>query len=40
MRVLAVDDQRDNADVMVMLLEASGRDAQVAYSGAEAIAAL
>lgn len=40
MRVLAVDDQRDNADVMVMLLEASGHEAQAAYSGAEALAAL
>jgi CheY-like chemotaxis protein len=40
MRVLAVDDPRDNADVMVMLLEATGHVARAAYSGAEALAAL
>lgn len=40
MRVLAVDDQHDNADVIVMLLEAAGHEARAAYSGAEALAAL
>jgi len=36
-RVLVVDDNRDAADSMRMLLEASGQDARAAYDGASAL---
>jgi len=36
-RVLVVDDQRDNADTLGMLLNAQGADVRCAYTGADAI---
>jgi CheY-like chemotaxis protein len=38
LRVLAVDDSRDAADSLAMLLRLSGQDVRTAYSGPEAIA--
>jgi PAS domain S-box-containing protein len=38
-RVLVVDDNRDSADSLAMLLRMSGHDARVAHDGLEAIAA-
>jgi PAS domain S-box-containing protein len=38
--VLVVDDNRDAAESLVMLLKLLGADAQVAYSGADALAAI
>jgi signal transduction histidine kinase/ActR/RegA family two-component response regulator len=38
-RILVVDDNRDSADTMAMLLELAGHDACVAYNGEEALAA-
>jgi hypothetical protein len=37
MRVLVVDDNRDSADSMQMLLEASGQDARAVYDGVSAL---
>ena len=37
MRVLVVDDNRDSADSMCMLLEASGQDARAVYDGVSAL---
>jgi CheY-like chemotaxis protein len=37
-RVLVVDDNRDTADTLVMLLEAEGCDSVAAYSGSDALA--
>ena len=39
LRILVVDDNRDNADALAELFELEGHHAQVAYSGEEAIAA-
>ena len=36
-RILVVDDNRDAADALVLLLEASGQDAMAAYDGAKAL---
>lgn len=38
-QVLVVDDNRDAADTLAMLLEAEGCECQTAYSGEEALAA-
>jgi len=38
--VLVVDDNRDAADTLVLFLRLSGHDARVAYTGAQALAAL
>jgi CheY-like chemotaxis protein len=38
-QVLVVDDNRDAADTLAMLLEAEGCECHIAYSGAEALAA-
>jgi CheY-like chemotaxis protein len=37
-RVLVVDDNRDAADTLALLLRAGGHEADVAYDGAEALA--
>jgi CheY-like chemotaxis protein len=37
LRVLVVDDNRDSADSMRMLLEASGQDARAVYDGVSAL---
>jgi CheY-like chemotaxis protein len=39
-QVLVVDDNRDAADTLAMLLEAEGCDCRTAYSGEEALAAV
>ncbi|GAB2909774.1 hypothetical protein GCM10027093_54860 [Paraburkholderia jirisanensis] len=39
LRVLVVDDNRDSADSLAMLLEMKGHDARVAYDGESALAA-
>jgi signal transduction histidine kinase/CheY-like chemotaxis protein len=39
-RVLVVDDDKDVADSLVMLLESLGAEARVAYNGAEALSSL
>ena len=39
LRILIVDDNRDAADVLAMLLEAAGHDVIVAYEGKEALTA-
>ena len=38
-RILVVDDNRDSADSLAMLLELSGNETQTAHDGAEAVAA-
>jgi CheY-like chemotaxis protein len=39
LRVLVVDDNRDSADSLAMLLDMKGHDARVAYDGESALAA-